>query len=74
MAFPEFGIYTGLMTDEWNEQLRCPHCRKTGMASLSQGEDDQTPSVLSVPDGFKVVQTEYGPDFQCGTCNVAVLP
>ena len=74
MEFPEFGVYIGLMTDEWSEQLRCPQCRKTGMASLSQGEDHQTPTALSVPDGFKIVQTEYGPNFQCETCNVAVLP
>jgi hypothetical protein len=44
------------------------------MASLSQGESDDTPTVQSVPDGFKVVQTEYGSDFHCGTCNVAVAP
>jgi hypothetical protein len=44
------------------------------MASLSQAEGDQSPTVLTVPDGFKVVQTEYGPDFHCGTCNVAVEP
>lgn len=44
------------------------------MASLSHAEGDQSPTVLTVPDGFKVVQTEYGPDFHCGTCNVAVAP
>ncbi len=62
------------MTDEWNEQLRCPGCGKGGMASLSQGDGDQAPTVLTVPDGFKVIQTEYGPDFHCGTCNIAVAP
>jgi hypothetical protein len=61
------------MTDEWNEQLRCPHCRRTGVARLSQGEHD-TPTVQIVPDGFKVVQTSYGPNFECATCNVAVDP
>jgi len=44
------------------------------MASLLQAEGDQTPTVLAVPDGFKVVQTEYGPDFHCQICNVAVDP
>jgi hypothetical protein len=24
------------MADEWNEQLQCPNCSKTGIASLSQ--------------------------------------
>ena len=62
------------MTDQWNEELRCPECGKTGIASLSQGDDADTPTVLSVPDGFKVISTEYGPDFHCGTCNIAVAP
>ena len=61
-------------TDEWNEQLRCPSCRKTGMAGLSQGDGDDIPTVHVVPDGFKVVQTEYGPDFRCETYDIAVEP
>ncbi|MDO8981472.1 MAG: hypothetical protein Q7V17_19820 [Afipia sp.] len=44
------------------------------MASLSQGESDEMPTVQSVPDGFKVVQTEYGPDFRCEGCDVAAEP
>ena len=62
------------MTDQWKERLRCPQCRDTGMASLSQFKDAQTPTVDSVPDGFKAVQTEYGPDFHCETCNVPAVP
>ena len=62
------------MADEWNEQLRCPKCSKTGMASLSQEFDSDLVIVHSVPDGFKVVAAQYGPDFKCTTCNVAVLP
>jgi hypothetical protein len=62
------------MIDQWNEKLRCPNCGNTGMASLSQGKSDDTPTIQSVPDGFKVIQTQYGPDFHCGTCNVAVDP
>ena len=73
MAFPAFGIYIGLMTEEWNEQLRCPHCRKRDIASLSQARTHAS-TVLSVPDGFKIAQTEYGPDFQCATCGTAVDP
>jgi hypothetical protein len=60
-------------TDDWKEELRCPKCGKTGMASLSQ-DDDSIPTVKSIPDGFKVVATQYGPDFQCTMCNVAVVP
>jgi hypothetical protein len=62
------------MIEEWNENLRCPVCRKTGIASLSQGERDETPNVLTVPNGFRVEQTEFGPDFQCADCNVRVDP
>ncbi len=74
VEFPRPRVHIGRMNDQWTEQLRCPRCSKIGMASLSQGELDQTPAVLTVPDGFKVVQTEYGPDFHCGTCNVPVDP
>ena len=62
------------MTEEWNEYLRCPNRRKTGMASLSLNDDARTVTVLSVPDGFQTVQKEYGPNFQCETCNVAAEP
>jgi hypothetical protein len=61
-------------TDEWNEKLRYPMCGKTGMASLSQDDDSDISTVQSVPDGFKVVAAQYGPDFQCTTCKVAVVP
>ena len=61
------------LADEWNEKLRCPQCRKTGMANLSQ-EGHDTLIVQSVPDGFKVVHTQNGPDFYCTDCNVAVEP
>jgi hypothetical protein len=57
-----------------DEYLRCPQFRNAGIASLSQFKDASMPSVDSVRDGFKAVQTEYGPDFRCGTCNVRVLP
>jgi hypothetical protein len=62
------------MTDEWNEKLRCPICRKTGMAWLSQGDGDETPTFHCVPEGFKVVETEYGGNFLCIACDVAVEP
>jgi hypothetical protein len=62
------------MTDQWNEQLRCPQCANIGVASLSQSSDAAVPTVDGVPDGFKAVQTEYGPDFHCGVCDVPVVP
>jgi hypothetical protein len=62
------------MTDQWNEMLRCPQCPNTGMTSLSQFKGANTPTVDSISDGFKAVQTEYGPDFHCETCNVPAIP
>jgi hypothetical protein len=62
------------MTDQWDEELRCPQCRNIGMASLSQSGDAQMPTVEVVTAGFKAVQTEYGPDFHCGVCNVPAAP
>ena len=61
------------MKDEWNESLRCPTCGKTGKASLSQ-DDDDAPTAQIVPNGFKVVDTAYGLNFNCETCDVAVEP
>ena len=52
------------MRDQWYENLRCPTCGKTGKASLSQDNDDE-PTIQILPDGFKVVATEHGPDFSC---------
>ena len=60
------------MKDEWDETLRCPTCGKTGRASLTNGDD--APIVQAVPDGFKAVAAEYGPDFRCTACNVPVKP
>ena len=62
------------MRDLWYENLRCPTCGKTGVASLSQEDDSDVPTVQSVPDGFKVFAAPYGPNFQCTMCNVAVVP
>jgi hypothetical protein len=62
------------MADQWNEELRCPQCHQLGIASLSQGSDDPVPTVDRVADGFKAIQTEYGPNFQCGVCDVLVDP
>jgi hypothetical protein len=66
-----WSVHLSLMDDQWYEHLRCPNCGKTGKASLSQGDD--APTVLYVPDGFRVIAKQHGPDFQCTTCNVAVM-
>jgi hypothetical protein len=74
VEFPQFGAHICQMSDEWTEKLRCPTCHKIGMACLSQGEGDNTPTVQFASDGFKVVTTQYGPNFHCATCNVVVDP
>jgi hypothetical protein len=60
--------------DQWTETLRCPICRKTGKASLTQGEHDEKPTVNSVPPGFKVVSKQHGLSFHCEDCDAEVLP
>ena len=67
------GVSRFVMRDQWNENLRCPTCGKTGKASLSQDSED-APTVDLVPDGFKVVDTPHGLNFHCGSCQVAVKP
>jgi hypothetical protein len=62
------------MIDAWNEILRCPRCRKRGVASLSQAEADGRPTVVSVTHGFKIILQTHAPDFDCETCNIAVCP
>lgn len=62
------------MIDQWNEELRCPKCKKKGIASLSQPKQAEAPTVEAVPVGFKAVQTEFGPDFRCEACNIPAAP
>jgi hypothetical protein len=62
------------MKDEWTESLRCPICDKTGLASLRLDDNAEKATVLRAPNGFKVVHTEYGPNFNCETCDAAVCP
>jgi hypothetical protein len=62
------------MIDQWNEQLECPQCRNSGIARLSQPEYAEMPTVEGVPDGFKAIHTEFGPNFHCGACDIEVVP
>jgi hypothetical protein len=58
------------MIDRWTERLHCVQCGSAGLASLSQSRDAQVPTVESVTGSFRVMHTEYGPDFHCVTCKV----
>jgi hypothetical protein len=51
------------MTDQWNEPLECPQCRQAGLVSLCQPRDAETPIVHCIPNGFKAIHTESGPNF-----------
>ena len=62
------------MTDQWDEQLECPQCRNTGMASLSHPQNAEMPTVDGISDGFKAVRTQYGPDFRCAVCDIPAQP
>jgi len=62
------------MTDKWNEPLRCPQCGNIGIVNLFQSEGVDMPTVDRITDSFKVVQTDYGPNFHCGACDVPALP
>jgi hypothetical protein len=58
--------------DSWTENLKCPRCNRRGVAALSEISQFNNRFDI-VPDGFKAVQTEYGPDFHCEACNVPVV-
>jgi hypothetical protein len=58
-----------IVLDHWVENLRCPNCRKTGAARLSQ-EDGWNVHMDNVPDGFKVVDR----NFYCASCDRPVEP
>jgi hypothetical protein len=62
-----------IVLDRWIENLRCPICRKTGTARLSQA-DGWSVHMESVPEGFKVVRSEYGNNFYCASCNRPAEP
>ena len=74
VEFPNVLIHTHGMTETWNERLRCPICGSTGIASVSQRETDDTATIEDVPDRFKVVVTEHGPNFYCTICEVPAEP
>jgi hypothetical protein len=60
--------------DQWDETLRCPSCELTGIVSLSQDDSGIELTILWMPQGFKVVGTEFGPTFYCEACNILVDP
>ncbi len=57
--------------------LDCPKCGTAGVVKLSQAngqayhDGDQDVRVELVPDGFRVVMTEFGSNFYCATCGAS---
>lgn len=61
----------GMTQIKWTEHLRCPRCEKTGKVKLHEISPFKN-VVQRISDGFKVITDEYGHDFHCETCAVAV--
>jgi hypothetical protein len=69
------GASSRIMRDQWIEKLVCSNCRRTGLAGLSQTDELSWDTHVEVlPSGFKVVQLEFGIQFQCISCCVPVEP
>ena len=74
-TFRDCGGYLQMARDQWVEYLRCPRCRKTGVA-LASTEDDLswTVQIDSLPAGFKVVGSGDVSNFYCSSCDRPVEP
>jgi len=62
-----------IVLERWTENLRCPVCRKTGAARLSQA-DGWSVHVDNLPDGFYFIQSENCSNFYCSSCDSPVEP
>jgi hypothetical protein len=51
-----------------------PGAKRPAPAELSQMNGSLDVAVDSLPEGFKVVETEYGIDFYCSSCDRPVDP
>lgn len=57
----------------WIEILRCPKCRRTGHAELSEVAPLRN-RIVRVSEEFEVRTDERGDDFQCRACKLPALP
>src|SRR5712671_6826030 len=65
----------GMVRDIWVENLRCPHCRKTGAARDSAVDEySWDVQMNSVPEGFKVIRSGDVSNFYCASCDRPVEP
>jgi len=61
------GASLGMARDCWVENLRCPHCGKTGEARLSAADAySWDVQVDRAPEGFKLMRS----NFYCAACDI----
>jgi hypothetical protein len=59
--------------DHWVEYLKCPNCRKTGIALLSDvNEYSLDIQVDAVPEGVEVIHSKHGIELYCASCDIPV--
>jgi hypothetical protein len=56
--------------DAWSVSLQCPHCQRTGTATIHEGPRFRV-EVLTA--GFGVIERPNSPDIRCATCNSSAL-
>lgn len=62
-----------IVRDRWVENLTCLQCGKTGSAELSTADRQSwAVRVDSIPEGFKVIESEISSNFYCGFCDCPV--
>jgi hypothetical protein len=67
--------YFRMARDHWVEILRCPNCQRRGYASLSATDRlSWDAQVDSIPEGFKVIQSQSVSNFYCDFCDRPAEP
>ncbi len=61
--------------EHWIETLRCPRCRRVGLAHVS-ADDNRSWEVRAddTPLGFKFIEARGVDNFYCGYCDIPAEP
>jgi hypothetical protein len=59
--------------DHWVEYLSCRRCQTSGELS-TEDKLSWIVKVETVPEGFRVIQSDNGSNFYCSSCGRAVEP
>jgi hypothetical protein len=74
-TFRDGGAYLLMARDCWVENLRCPWCRKTGIAQLSATDEySWDVQVDGISEGFRFMQLGNVSNFFCSLCDSPVEP